>query len=106
MATKTVTDTSFEADVVNAGMPVLVDFWANWCGPCKMIAPSLEELSDEYGGKVVIAKMDVDQSPEAAARYGVRGVPTLVLFKNGQPVATKIGPAPKGQLREFIDQAL
>lgn len=106
MPSKTVTDSSFETDVLTSELPVLVDFWATWCGPCKMIAPSLEELSDELAGQVVIAKIDVDQSPDTPARYGVRGVPTLMLFKGGELVSTKVGPAPKGQLKEFITQAL
>ena len=106
MATITITDADFEKEVLKSGKTVLVDFWATWCGPCKMIAPSLEELSDELGDAVVIAKMDVDQSPATPAEFGVRGVPTLILFKDGAPVATKVGPAPKGQLKDFIGQAL
>lgn len=105
MPTTTTTDTNFKQDVLDAGKPVLVDFWATWCGPCKMIAPSLEELSDEFAGQLTIAKIDVDQSPATASEYGVRGVPTLMLFKNGVPIATKVGPAPKSQLKEFISQA-
>ena len=106
MPMKIVTDDSFSSDVLNAEKAVLVDFWATWCGPCKMIAPSLEELSEEFGDTLVIAKMDVDQSPATAAQYGIRGVPTLILFKDGKPVATKVGPAPKSQLKDFISQAL
>ncbi|MEO5598199.1 MAG: thioredoxin TrxA [Novosphingobium sp.] len=106
MPMKIVTDDSFSSEVLNAEKAVLVDFWATWCGPCKMIAPSLEELSEEFGDTLVIAKMDVDQSPATAAQYGIRGVPTLILFKDGKPVATKVGPAPKSQLKDFISQAL
>lgn len=106
MATTTVTDSSFAADVLSSDKAVLVDFWATWCGPCKMIAPSLEELSDEFDGSLVIAKMDVDQNPDTASQFGVRGVPTLILFKGGVPVATKVGPAPKSQLKDFIREAL
>lgn len=106
MATKTVTDDSFAEDVLKSGTPVLVDFWATWCGPCKMMAPSLEELSEEYGDTLVIAKMDVDASPAIPAQYGIRGVPTFILFKDGQPVANKVGPMAKTQLKDFICQAL
>ncbi len=106
MATKTISDGDFSADVLESETPVLVDFWATWCGPCKMLAPSLEELSDEFAGQVVIAKLDVDESPDAPAKYGVRGVPTLMLFKGGDVIATKVGPASRSQLRDFIAQAL
>lgn len=106
MPTRTVTDANFETDVLQSEVPVLVDFWATWCGPCKMMAPSLEEIADELGGAAVIAKIDVDESPNSPATYGVRGVPTLMLFKAGVVVATKVGPLPKGQLRAFIEQAL
>jgi thioredoxin 1 len=91
MATKQITDSSFENDVLKADGPVLVDFWAEWCGPCKMIGPSLEEISDELGEKVTITKLNIDDNPEAPGRFGVRGIPTMILFKNGQPAATKIG---------------
>jgi thioredoxin 1 len=106
MATKTVTDASFQQDVLNASGPVLVDFWAEWCGPCKMIGPSLEELSDELAGKVTIAKLNIDDSPEAPGRYGVRGIPTMILFKDGQPVATKVGAEPKGRIQGWLEGAL
>jgi len=106
MATKTVTDASFAEEVLASDKPVLVDFWATWCGPCKMMAPSLEELSDEYGDALVIAKMDVDESPATPAQFGIRGVPTFILFENGEAVATKVGPMPKTQLKDFIGQAL
>ena len=106
MATKAITDASFQADVLNADGPVLVDFWAEWCGPCKMIGPALEELSDEFGEKVTIAKINIDENPDAPAQYGVRGIPTMILFKNGAPAATKVGAAPKSQLKGWIDGAL
>ncbi len=106
MATKAITDESFEGDVLNATGPVLVDFWAEWCGPCKMIGPALEEISDELGDQVTIAKLNIDDSPEAPAKYGVRGIPTMILFNNGEPVETKVGAAPKGQLKEWLEGAL
>jgi len=106
MATKKITDTSFHSDVITAEGPVLVDFWAEWCGPCKMIGPSLEELSEELGEKVTIAKLNIDENPDAPAQYGVRGIPTMILFKNGAPAATKVGAAPKSQLKGWIESAL
>lgn len=106
MATKAISDTSFDSDVLQADRPVLVDFWAEWCGPCKMIGPSLEELSEELGEKVTIAKLNIDDNPDAAARYGVRSIPTMILFKNGQPAATKIGAAPKSQLQGWLEGEL
>jgi len=106
MATKTITDASFEQDVLTASEPVLVDFWAEWCGPCKMIAPALEELSSEFGGKVTIAKLNIDDNPDAPAKYGVRGIPTMILFKDGQPAATKVGAAPKGALQTWLEGQL
>jgi thioredoxin 1 len=106
MATKAVTDASFESDVLKAEGPVLVDFWAEWCGPCKMIAPALEELSDELAGKVTIAKVDIDNNPSAPAKYGVRGIPTMLLFKGGQVVAQKVGAMPKGMLASWLNGAL
>lgn len=106
MPTKAITDSSFSADVLNADGPVLVDFWAEWCGPCKMIGPSLEEIADELGGKVTIAKINIDDNPEAPSRYGVRGIPTMILFKNGQPAATKVGAAPKSQLKGWLEAEL
>ncbi len=106
MATKTVTDSSFQADVLNASGPVLVDFWAEWCGPCRMIAPSLEELSEELGEKVTIAKLNIDENPDAPAKYGVRGIPTMILFKNGEPAATKVGAEPKGRIQGWLEAAL
>jgi thioredoxin 1 len=106
MAIKTVTDSSFQSDVLGASGPVLVDFWAEWCGPCRMIAPSLEELSDELGEKVTIAKLNIDENPEAPARYGVRGIPTMILFKDGAPAATKVGAEPKSRIQGWLEGAL
>lgn len=98
-----VTDASFDADVLQSELPTLVDFWAPWCGPCKMIAPILDELAIEYAGKIKVCKVDVDSSPESAAKFNVRGIPTLLLFKNGAVEATKVGALSKGQLTEFVD---
>lgn len=106
MATKTVTDASFQADVLDSELPVLVDFWADWCGPCKMIAPALEEISAEIGDRVTIAKMDIMENPEVPGKMGVQSIPYLVLFKGGQPVAQKMGAAPKSQLKGWIESEL
>ncbi len=106
MATKAISDASFQEDVINSDTPVLVDFWAEWCGPCKMIGPALEEISEELAGKVTIAKINIDDHPDAPQRYGVRGIPTMILFKNGQPAATKVGAAPKSQLKGWIEGEL
>jgi len=106
MATKNVTDASFQADVLDSETPVLVDFWAEWCGPCKMIAPALDEISDELSGKVTIAKMDIMENPEVPGRIGVQSIPLMVLFKGGQPVAQKLGAAPKSQLKGWIESVL
>lgn len=106
MATKAITDASFANDVIGADGPVLVDFWAEWCGPCKMIGPSLEEISDELGMRVTIAKLNIDDNPDAPGKYGVRGIPTMILFKNGQPAATKVGAAPKSQLKAWLESEL
>ena len=100
------TDSSFESDVLQSDIPALVDFWAAWYGPCKMIAPLLDELSTEYAGRVKICKVDVDTSPETAAKFNVRGIPTLLVFKNGTVEATKVGALSKAQLVEFVDSIL
>ena len=101
-----VTDASFDADVLKAGTPVLVDFWAAWCGPCKMIAPILDELAKEFAGKVKICKMDVDANKETPAKFSIRGIPTLMIFKNGNLEGTKVGALSKVQLIEFINSNL
>jgi thioredoxin 1 len=100
---KHVSDASFESDVLKAGKPVLVDYWAEWCGPCKMIAPILDEAAKDYGERLQIAKMNVDENPDVPARYGIRGIPTLMLFKDGQLAATKVGALSKSQLTAFLD---
>ena len=106
MATKAITDASFEADVLNSDTPVLVDFWAEWCGPCKMIGPSLEEISEELAGRLIIAKLNIDDHPEMPGKLGVRGIPTMMLFKNGKMVADKVGSAPKSALKGWIESVL
>ncbi len=103
---KQVTDATFETEVLNAGSPVLVDFWAEWCGPCKMFAPILDEVATSYDGKLQVAKMNVDDNREVPAKFGIRGIPTLMLFKDGQLAATKVGALSKAQLTAFIDQQL
>ena len=106
MATTKVTDASFEADVIKSAEPVVVDFWAEWCGPCKMIGPSLEEISTEMAGKVKIAKINVDENPGVSAKLGIRSIPTLMLFKDGKLAAQKVGAAPKGELVKWINGAI
>ena len=106
MATKTVTDASFQADVLQSDTPVLVDFWAEWCGPCKMIAPALEEISEELAGQVTIAKMDIMENTDVPGQIGVQSIPLMVLYKNGQPIARKLGAAPKSQLKGWIESVL
>lgn len=100
------TDSSFESDVLQSDVPALVDFWAAWCGPCKMIAPLLDELSTEYSGRLKVCKVDVDSNPETAAKFNVRGIPTLLVFKNGTVEATKVGALSKAQLVEFVEGIL
>ena len=106
MATVNVTDESFQADVLASDKPVLVDFWAEWCGPCKMIAPALEEISEELGDSVTIAKMDIMENTGVPADMGVQSIPLMVLFKDGEPVAQKLGAAPKSQLKEWLETEL
>ena len=103
---KHVTDASFETDVLQAAKPILVDYWAEWCGPCKMIAPILDEVSTTYADKLQVAKMNVDENRDIPAKFGIRGIPTLMLFKGGQLAATKVGAMSKAQLTAFIDQQL
>lgn len=98
-----VTDDSFESDVLKSNVPVLIDYWAEWCGPCKMIAPVLDQIADEYTGKLTVAKLNIDDNPNTPPRYGIRGIPTLMLFKDGEVEATKVGAVSKSQLIAFID---
>ena len=104
--TKAVTDTSFATDVLQAKGTVLVDFWAEWCGPCKMIGPALEEIAGELAGKLTVAKVDIDENPMTPNQFGVRGIPTLILFKDGKQVATKVGAMPKSALKAWIESSL
>ncbi len=101
-----VSDAEFNDKVLNASTPVLVDYWAEWCGPCKMIAPVLDEIAQEYEGKLIVAKLNIDENPETPQHYGVRGIPTLMLYKNGEVEATKVGALSKSQLKDFIDSNL
>ncbi|MFC4352494.1 thioredoxin TrxA [Fodinicurvata halophila] len=104
MTTTQVTDSSFDEDVLKADRPVVVDFWAEWCGPCKMISPALEEISQALDGKITVAKVNIDENPATPAKYGVRGIPTLMLFKDGAVSATKVGALPKNQLQAWIEE--
>jgi|TARA_B100001250_G_scaffold278924_1_gene241317 thioredoxin 1 len=104
MAITQVTDDSFEAEVMGSSIPVVVDFWAEWCGPCKQIAPALEELASEYEGQITIAKVNVDENPVSPSKFGVRGIPALFLFKNGEMVASKMGASPKAALKSWIEE--
>jgi thioredoxin 1 len=106
MPTKSVTDQSFATDVLGASGPVLVDFWAEWCGPCRMIAPALEEISTELGDRVTVAKLNIDENPDTPSRYGVRGIPTMLLFNGGQPIAQKVGAAPRSQIQQWLESNL
>ena len=106
MTTIKVSDASFEDDVLNSDGPVVVDFWAEWCGPCKMIGPSLEELAKEYEGKIKVAKINIDDNPSTPSKYGVRGIPTLMIFNGGEVKATQVGANPKGRIAEWIDAAI
>lgn len=103
---KHVSDASFTGDVLQSDLPVLVDYWAEWCGPCKMVAPLLDEAAAQYRGRVTIAKLNVDENPDSAAKYGIRGIPTLMLFKDGKVAATKVGALSRSQLQAFLDEAL
>ena len=105
MATVTVTDESFEADVLKSASPVLVDLWAEWCGPCKQIAPALDQISEELSGRVTIAKVNIEDSPSTPGRYGVRGIPTMMLFKDGQMTSMKVGAMPKAKILEWLSQS-
>lgn len=106
MSSVVVTDENFESEVLNADAPVVVDFWAEWCGPCKQLAPLVDELADEMSGKVKVVKINIDESPEAPTKYGVRGIPTLMVFKGGQVVDTRVGGMPKSQLTEWVEGAV
>ncbi|KPP82347.1 MAG: thioredoxin 1 TrxA [Oceanicaulis sp. HLUCCA04] len=106
MATKAVSDDSFEADVLKAGGPVLVDFWAEWCGPCKQITPALDQIAAEHSGKITVAKVNIDENPMTPGKYGVRGIPTLMIFNNGELVSTKVGAMAKGKIEEWISETI
>ena len=104
--TKQIKDNEFEFEVLNSKLPVIIDFWAEWCGPCRMLAPILDQLSEEMEGKVKIVKMNIDENPETPSKFGVRGIPTMLLFKEGKQIATKVGVQPKNVLQEWINSSL
>ncbi|WPX98993.1 Thioredoxin [Candidatus Megaera polyxenophila] len=104
--TKQIKDNEFESEVLNSKLPVIIDFWAEWCGPCRMLAPILDQLSEEMAGKVKIVKMNIDENPETPSKFGVRGIPTMLLFKEGKQIATKVGVQPKNVLQEWINSSL
>ena len=104
--TKQIKDNEFESEVINSKLPVLIDFWAEWCGPCRMLSPILDQLSEEMDGKVKIVKMNIDENPETPSKFGVRGIPTMLLFKEGKQIATKVGVQPKNVLQEWINSSL
>lgn len=106
MATKHISDASFDADVLKSSGPVLVDFWAEWCGPCKQIGPALEEISNELGARVTVTKINIDENPATPGKYGVRGIPTLMLFKDGEVAAVQVGALPKGKIVEWIESSI
>ncbi|MFL5260768.1 MAG: thioredoxin [Hyphomicrobiales bacterium] len=106
MATHKVSDTSFESDVLKSEKPVVVDFWAEWCGPCKAIGPALEEIATALGEKIKVVKLNIDENPRVPSQYGIRGIPTLMVFKGGQVAATKVGAAPKGAIQSWIEQSI
>lgn len=106
MSSKHIKDEEFESGVLKAEGPILVDFWAEWCGPCKQLSPVLDEVAGEMNGKLTVAKINIDENPETPTKYGVRGIPTLILFKNGEPVATKVGSMPKSKLVEWIESVV
>ncbi|MBI1209717.1 MAG: thioredoxin TrxA [Azospirillum sp.] len=106
MSTTKISDDSFESDVLKASTPVLVDFWAEWCGPCKMVAPALDELAESMKDRLIVAKLNIDENPNTPAKYGVRGIPTLILFKDGNVAATKIGALPKSALLNWVQSVL
>ena len=106
MSSVKITDDSFDADVLKSGRPVLVDFWAEWCGPCKQIGPSLEEISAEMGERVIVAKLNIDENPMTPGRYGVRGIPTLMVFKDGKVASTKVGAMPKSKIVEWLNESV